>query len=76
VESAVWKEMCKDLRRVMDWNGAKAGHNLRKDSTDQVYQRYGIDLACEFSGDTPDVLRKSYIGKKRVPVDVVAINKM
>lgn len=74
--SAIWNQLCRDLRKVMGWQGAKAGHNLRKDSTDTIYQAYGIDYAVAFSGDTEQILRKHYIGKKRIDINVRSIAKL
>lgn len=76
VQSTTWNLLCKDLRRVMGWRGHKAGHNLRKDSTDTIYQTYGIDYAEAFSGDTAKILRKHYIGRKRIGTDVRSIAKL
>lgn len=74
--SEIWDSVGHDLRLLMGWDGAKAMHNLRKDATDQIFQNLGTDEACEFSGDTPDIIKDHYTGKKRIDPRTISPAKM
>jgi len=73
---AIWNECGEDLRAIMGWNGSKSMHNLRKDSTDTVFQKLGIDEAEEFSTDCAKTLRKHYIARKHIMPNIPSIAKM